>query len=60
MFRICNEVAYNERMFSKTEMPDLSQHFLFESSIWLDCKGAENGSKDHTVQEQIRLAARLL
>ena len=60
MFRISNEVAYNGRILSKTKPHKLSQHFLFESSVWLDCKGAENGNKDHAVREQVQLAAHLL
>lgn len=60
MFSISNEVAYNGKMFSKTEPPDLSQRFLFKSSVWMDCKGAENGNKDHTVRNQVQLATHLL
>jgi hypothetical protein len=60
MFPISNEVAYNGRMICKTEPPDSSQPLVFESSIWLDCKGAENGNKDHAVREQIQLAAHWL
>lgn len=60
MFKISDEVAYNKRMVNKTKLPDSSRRFLFESSVWLDCKGAENGNKDHAVREQVQLAAHLL
>ena len=60
MFSISNEVAYNKRMVFRTRLPDSSWRFLFESSVWLDCKGTESGNKDHAVREQVQLAAHLL
>lgn len=59
MFQISNEIAYNGRMFSKTAAPDSGKVFLMEKSIWFDCKGAENGNKDHAVPQQIKLTANL-
>ncbi len=59
MFTISNEIAYNGRMFSKTQVPSLEKKFLLEDSVWLDCKGLEQGNQDHTVLEQIALAGQL-
>lgn len=59
MFSISNEIAYNGRMFSKTQLPSLDKKFLLDASVWLDCKGREKGSKDHAVPEQLDLAGRL-
>jgi hypothetical protein len=60
MFSMSNHVAYSGRMFCKTAKPSESEGFLLESSIWFDIPGAERGRKDHTVPEQIDLAARLM
>ncbi|MCQ4022615.1 MULTISPECIES: ATP-binding protein [unclassified Ruminococcus] len=53
MFEISNEVAYENKMFSKTNPPKEGTVFVFEDSVWFDIKGRENGNKDHTVKNQI-------
>ncbi len=60
MFSISNQVAYNGKMFEKTKQPDVNQPFLLNTSVWLDCKGKENGNKDHAVASQIRVVSELL
>lgn len=52
MFSISNEVAYNNRMFRKSEEPKSDVKLLLNRSIWIDIKGKENGDKDHFVPAQ--------
>ena len=59
MFRISNQVAYNGRMFLKTNGPDPTRKFLLSQSVWFDCKGAELGNKDHSVQQQTQMVKEL-
>lgn len=59
MFRISNEVAYDNRMFNETLPPDPKTKFLLQKSVWFDCSGPEKGQKNHAVQQQIDLAVEL-
>ena len=60
MFSMSNNIAYNKRMFCKTQNPSSDQHFLLEKSIWFNVNDKEVGNKDHTVQSQIDLVASLM
>lgn len=66
MFSIINAVAYDERMINKTEDTKSNSEFLLSESIWFDVKGIakrsnnKNGKKDHTVDKQNKLVARLV
>ena len=59
MFGISNRLAYNERMFCRTDPPSPGKLFMLGKSAWFDIAGIETGNKDHTVKEQIILAERL-
>lgn len=59
MFKISNEVAYNGRMFAKTENLKKEQEFLLQDSAWFDIKCTEKGNKNHAVQQQIDFVAKL-
>jgi len=60
MFQISNEMAYNGRMFRKTQKPDPAKKFLLQQSTWFDIKGTEKGNKDHSVQQQTDAVVGLL
>lgn len=51
MFSISNAIAYNNRMFQKTQEPKNKKLFL-KKSMWLDIKGSEAGGKNRFVREQ--------
>lgn len=58
MFEISNEVAYDNKMFLKSQKPKNDASFLFDRSVWVDIKGSENGNKDHTVRNQVEFTER--
>jgi hypothetical protein len=60
MFSMSNKVAYDERMFCKTQPPSPDKQFLLEKSSWFNVFGQEIGNKDHTVENQIKLLASLM
>ena len=60
IFSMSNHVAYNGRMFCKTEPPSANKQFLLERSVWFDIPGAEIGGKNHTVPDQIDLVIYLI
>lgn len=59
MFDISNKVAYEGRMINQTKEPK-DKKFFIDETAWYDCKGAEKGNKDHTVEIQIKIATKLL
>lgn len=52
MFSISNKVAYNDRMFQKTEKPDEKVKLFFSQSYWLDVKGKMKEKGNQNVKEQ--------
>lgn len=60
MFQISNEIAYNGRMFYRSKEPRSEKVFLMDRSTWYQVSGSEKGAKNHSVPEQIELAANLL
>jgi len=59
MFKIANEIAYENRMFYGTKDPDNDIKLSLEKSTWYDIKGfAENES--HYIKEQGQKAIELL
>jgi hypothetical protein len=60
MFGISNRVAYEDRMFCKTQPPPSDKRFMLEKSTWFDVSGEEVGNKNHTVNNQIDLLESLL
>ena len=60
MFDISNRVAYNGRMFCKTNDSSAEKNLLLPASCWFDVEGNENGNKDHTVPAQINLVVNLI
>jgi hypothetical protein len=60
MFGISNRVAYEDRMFCKTQPPPPDRRFMLEASTWFDVAGEEIGNKNHTVESQVELVAALL
>ena len=60
MFAISNRVAYEDRMFCKTQPPSSDKRFMLEKSTWFDVSGEEVGNKNHTVNNQIDLLETLL
>lgn len=52
MFEISNTISYGKRMFNETGLPKDDSIFSIDVSKWIDCKGTENGNKDHYVSKQ--------
>lgn len=51
MFTISNKIAYEEKMFSKTEY-NLTAELLMDKSTWLNIGGKEISKENHYVKEQ--------
>ena len=60
MFSMSNQVAYEGRMFCKTDPPSVDKRFLLEQSTWFDVNGDEVGNKNHTVPRQIEYVTSLM
>lgn len=62
MFEISNMLSYGGIMKQQTLPPkeEKEKNFVFKKSQWINCLGAENGNKDHFVQEQGKIVIKIL